>query len=159
MTTPSPPATGVTLTVDTVPTPALVIDAAVAAANIAKLGDYAGRHGLAVRPHTKTHKSVAVARAQLAAGASGLTVAKVGEAEALLPAFGPGAADLLVAYPAVDEPRTRRLAALDDGLRQRLDDALRRVRGVGHGCMLECIQFCETIYKLTRLGTETLKPC
>lgn len=99
-------------TVATVPTPALVIDAGVTAANIRTLADYARRHSLAVRPHAKTHKSVAVARRQLAAGAVGLTVAKVGEAEALLSAFDGRRPDILVAYPAVDEPRTSRLAAL-----------------------------------------------
>ena len=94
------------------PTPALVIDAAVARANIARLADYARRHGIAVRPHTKTHKSVELAAAQLEAGAIGLTVAKVGELEALLPAFAGRQPDFLLAYPAVDEPRTRRLAEL-----------------------------------------------
>jgi len=97
---------------DSLPTPALVIDGTVALANIAKLADYARHHGIGVRPHTKTHKSVEVARAQLAAGAVGLTVAKVGEAEALLPAFDGREPDFLLAYPAVDEARTRRLAAL-----------------------------------------------
>ena len=94
------------------PTPALVLDDRIVAANIARLAAYAAAHGLAVRPHTKTHKSVALARAQLAAGAAGLTVAKVGEAEALRPAFDDGPADVLVAYPTVDAARTHRLAAL-----------------------------------------------
>lgn len=93
-------------------TPALVIDGPVALANVAALAAYARDHGLGVRPHTKTHKSVELARAQLAAGAIGLTVAKVGEAEALLPAFDGREPDFLVAFPAVDEPRTRRLARL-----------------------------------------------
>ena len=48
----------------------------------------------------------------MAAGACGLTVAKVGEAEALLPAFDGGLADILVAYPTVDPARTQRLAML-----------------------------------------------
>ena len=48
----------------------------------------------------------------MAAGACGLTVAKVGEAEALLPAFDGGLADIFVAYPTVDPARTQRLAML-----------------------------------------------
>jgi D-serine deaminase-like pyridoxal phosphate-dependent protein len=96
-------------------TPALVIDAVTVGANIARLAAYAAAHGLAVRPHTKTHKSVALARAQLAAGACGITVAKVGEAEALLPAFASAPADMLIAYPAVDEARTCRIATLARG--------------------------------------------
>ncbi len=97
------------------PTPALVIAAARLRRNISRLADYGAAHGLAVRPHCKTHKSLAIARQQLAAGAGGLTVAKVGEAESLLPAWGGGPADLLLAYPAVDEARTRRLASLARG--------------------------------------------
>ncbi|NBX30114.1 DSD1 family PLP-dependent enzyme, partial [bacterium] len=56
-------------TIDLVPTPALVIDAAGVRRNIDRLASYAASHGLAVRPHTKTHKSVEIARQQLAAGA------------------------------------------------------------------------------------------
>ena len=99
-------------TIDCVATPALVIDAAVVRRNIERLASYAASHGLAVRPHTKTHKSVDIARQQLEAGAGGLTVAKVGEAEALLPAFKGGVPEVLVAYPVVDRARTQRLAAL-----------------------------------------------
>lgn len=99
-------------TIGTIPTPALVLDAARVRANVARVADYARVHGIAVRPHTKTHKSVAVAGLQLAAGAVGLTVAKVGEAEALARAFGDREPDILVAYPAVDPARTVRLAAL-----------------------------------------------
>ena len=98
--------------VDRLPTPAVVIDAATVRGNIERLAVFAAAHGIAVRPHTKTHKSIDVARLQLAAGAHGLTVAKVGEAEALLSAFADGRPDILVAYPTVDEPRTTRLAAL-----------------------------------------------
>jgi D-serine deaminase-like pyridoxal phosphate-dependent protein len=66
-----------------IPTPAIVLDAATVRGNIDRLTVYAASHGIAVRPHTKTHKSIDVAVLQLAAGARGLTVAKVGEAEAL----------------------------------------------------------------------------
>ncbi|MEX0671013.1 MAG: alanine racemase [Pirellulales bacterium] len=99
-------------TVDSVATPALVIDASRVDRSIARVSAYANTHLFAVRPHTKTHKSVEIARLQLAAGACGLTVAKVGEAEALLPAFDGGLADILVAYPTVDPARTQRLAKL-----------------------------------------------
>lgn len=93
-------------------TPALVIEAATVRRNVERLATYAAARGIAVRPHTKTHKSIDVARLQLDAGAHGLTVAKLGEAEALLPAFSGTRPDILVAYPTVDEPRTTRLAAL-----------------------------------------------
>ena len=99
-------------TVAGVATPALIVDGARVRRNVDHLAAYAAAHHLAVRPHAKTHKSVEVARLQLAAGSRGLTVAKVGEAEALLAAFTAGPADLLVAYPTVDVARTTRLAEL-----------------------------------------------
>jgi D-serine deaminase-like pyridoxal phosphate-dependent protein len=90
------------------PTPALVIDGFVARRNIQRLADYAAKHRLGVRPHTKTHKNKFIAGLQIEAGAIGLTIAKVGEAEQLQEA----ANDLLMAYPAVDSTRCHRLAEL-----------------------------------------------
>jgi D-serine deaminase-like pyridoxal phosphate-dependent protein len=95
-------------TLDTIPTPALVVDEAVALHNIAKLADYGRQHNLRIRPHTKTHKSLRIAKAQMKAGANGLTVAKVGEAEVMAEAGD----DILIAYPALDPARTARIAAL-----------------------------------------------
>jgi D-serine deaminase-like pyridoxal phosphate-dependent protein len=98
---------------DEIPTPALVIDGGIARRNVLRLADYCRTHDLALRPHTKTHKSVFIAGLQLDAGAAGITVAKAGEAEALLPAFaGRGVPDILVAYPPVDPARSARIAAL-----------------------------------------------
>jgi D-serine deaminase-like pyridoxal phosphate-dependent protein len=62
-------------------TPAMLIDLDIVDANIANMAAFAGRAGLRLRPHVKTHKSVAMARRQLAAGAAGLCVATVSEAE------------------------------------------------------------------------------
>ncbi len=90
------------------PTPMMVIDAAVVRRNLDRLGGYTAPHGLRVRPHTKTHKSRVLAAQQLAAGSPGLTVAKVGEAEC----FADLCDDLLLAYPAVDPSRCQRLAVL-----------------------------------------------
>lgn len=94
----------------TLPTPALVVDGAVARRNIDRLAAYCRSHGVGLRPHTKTHKSRFVGGLQLAAGAIGLSVAKVGEAEVMATAGTP--VDLLMAYPAVDPARTARLARL-----------------------------------------------
>src|SRR5437868_6188778 len=94
--------------VDELPTPSLVIDGPTARRNIERLAVYAKQHGLKFRPHTKTHKSRFIAGLQMAAGAVGLAVAKVGEAEQLQDS----AVDFLMAYPAVDAARCRRLAAL-----------------------------------------------
>jgi D-serine deaminase-like pyridoxal phosphate-dependent protein len=68
------------------------------------------RRGIALRPHAKTHKSVAVARMQLAGGAHGITVGTLGEAEVFSAA---GIDDLFLAYPIwADGPKAARLRAL-----------------------------------------------
>ena len=79
-------------------TPALLVDLEPMERNLRRAADYAGKHGLRLRPHTKTHKSPRIGRRQLDLGAAGLTVAKVGEAEVMLDA---APADLLVAYPVI----------------------------------------------------------
>jgi D-serine deaminase-like pyridoxal phosphate-dependent protein len=89
-------------------TPALLIDETIVARNISRLAAYAKAHGIGVRPHTKTHKSIEMAHRQITAGAMGLAVAKVGEAEAMAQASD----DILMAYPAVDPNRCQRLALL-----------------------------------------------
>jgi D-serine deaminase-like pyridoxal phosphate-dependent protein len=94
------------------PTPYLRVDVERVRANVARVAASAAAAGVALRPHAKTHKSVDVARLQLAAGAAGLTVATVGEAEAFA---AQGCTDLFVAYPLWLTPDlARRLRALAD---------------------------------------------
>lgn len=94
---------------ETFATPALVIDLAVVERNLARMAGYVKQHGLSLRPHTKTHKSLFMARRQLEhGGATGLTVAKAGEAEVMAQA----SPELYLAYPALDRPRLRKLADL-----------------------------------------------
>jgi D-serine deaminase-like pyridoxal phosphate-dependent protein len=90
------------------PTPHVRIDLSIARANIERVAQYGAEHGLAIRPHTKTHKSLVMAQLQSRAGAIGLTVAKVGELEALVDATD----DWLIAYPILDPARSRRAARL-----------------------------------------------
>src|SRR5690348_10442959 len=78
-------------------TPCTLIAAEVVGRNLARIADYCQQHGIALRPHTKTHKSKRIAQMQLDAGAAGLTVAKPGEAD-VMSALG---AEVLVAYPSV----------------------------------------------------------
>ncbi len=100
---------------DEVPTPALVVDLAVLDANLASMAAEARRRGVDLRPHAKTHKSVAVGRRQLAAGAVGLSVATVGEAEVFA---RHGFDDLFIAYPLwADRHRGARLGALAERTR------------------------------------------
>jgi D-serine deaminase-like pyridoxal phosphate-dependent protein len=89
-------------------TPALVVDPQKVSRNIERMAAYCHEHDLAIRPHTKTHKSRQVASLQMEAGALGLTAAKVGEAELMAEV----ADDILLGYPAIDAARTARLAHL-----------------------------------------------
>jgi D-serine deaminase-like pyridoxal phosphate-dependent protein len=90
------------------PTPALIVDLDRVQRNITRLAEYARSHALNVRPHTKTHKSKQMAQLQIAAGAKGLTAAKVGEAIQ----FAEIENDILIAYPAFDPIRAPRLVQL-----------------------------------------------
>jgi len=87
-------------------TPALYVDLDAMERNIARMQERCRNWGVELRPHVKTHKIPEIARMQLEAGAIGITVAKVGEAEVL-----PGD-DVLIAYPLLKAklPRLRELA-------------------------------------------------
>ena len=89
-----------------VETPALVVDLEIMDRNLRRVAEYAAARRLRLRPHTKTHKTAELGRRQLALGAAGLTVAKVGEAEVMVDA---GPADLLVAFPVVGTKKIERL--------------------------------------------------
>jgi len=99
---------------DSIETPAVLVDLDVVERNVAAMAERARRAGVRLRPHAKTHKTVEIGRLQLAAGAGGLSVAKVGEAEVFAAA---GFQDLFVAYPVVGEDKGRRLLALSDRAR------------------------------------------
>jgi D-serine deaminase-like pyridoxal phosphate-dependent protein len=98
-------------------TPDLVIDLDVVERNAARLAGALAARGVALRPHVKTHKSIAIARLQLAAGARGVTVGNLGEAEVF--AEG-GIDDIFIAYPVWTEgPKAARVRTLNErpGLR------------------------------------------
>jgi D-serine deaminase-like pyridoxal phosphate-dependent protein len=91
-------------------TPYLRVDTARLRANVARVAERAATAGVSLRPHAKTHKCAEVARLQLEAGAVGLTVATIGEAEAFVEH---GVEDLFIAYPLwVTETSARRLRDL-----------------------------------------------
>ena len=93
-------------------TPALVLDVEALDRNIAAMAAFAAKSGLKLRPHAKTHKSVDIARRQIAAGALGVCCAKLGEAEAL--AEG-GIDNILITSPVVGEAAVERLVDLSAG--------------------------------------------
>jgi D-serine deaminase-like pyridoxal phosphate-dependent protein len=94
---------------DELETPCLVVDVERLERNIARMAALAAEAGVRLRPHAKTHKLVEVAQRQLAAGAAGLTVAKLGEAE-LFADHGVG--DLFIAYPLWGAQKWERLCRL-----------------------------------------------
>jgi D-serine deaminase-like pyridoxal phosphate-dependent protein len=87
-------------------TPALCIDLDRLQRNVERMAKASEGRNVALRPHAKTHKSVEVARRQIAAGAVGLTVATIGEAEVFA---ARGIEDIFIAYPiwAVGEKAAR----------------------------------------------------
>jgi 3-hydroxy-D-aspartate aldolase len=90
-------------------TPALILDLDAFDRNIAKMADLARAAGIGLRPHAKTHKCPAIALRQIAAGAVGQCVQKVGEAEALVAG---GVKDVLISNEIVGESKLRRVARL-----------------------------------------------
>jgi len=94
--------------------------------------------GVQLWPHLKTHKMVEVARRQLAAGAAGLTCAKISEAEALLPAFDErnrdgGQRAIFIAHSLADESKAPRLRQLASSL----DELLLACTSQAHAPVLE----------------------
>ena len=90
-------------------TPCVVIDMEKTRKNIADMQRAADAAGCALRPHIKTHKMVRFAKMQIAAGAKGITCAKLSEAEIM--ADG-GIDDIFIAYPLIGTAKTNRLPAL-----------------------------------------------
>lgn len=90
-------------------TPDLVIDLGALQTNVDRIAAAAAAHGVGVRPHIKTHKLIQVARMQMNAGAVGIQVAKLGEAEVMVEA---GILDVLVGYPIVGKAKVERLVGL-----------------------------------------------
>jgi D-serine deaminase-like pyridoxal phosphate-dependent protein len=91
-------------------TPAVTILLARMEDNINRVQRHLERHGLANRPHIKTHKIPAIAKLQVAAGAAGITCQKLGEVEAFVDA---GACDdILLTFNIIGDAKTERLMAL-----------------------------------------------
>src|SRR4051794_9260550 len=90
-------------------TPCVLVDLDVLEDNVARMARFAAEHGVQLRPHAKSHKTLEVAVRQRAAGAAGLTVAKLDEAEAFLSA---GFDDLFIANEVVGIDKWQRLAGM-----------------------------------------------
>lgn len=98
------------MTVDSLRTPAVLIDRARAFRNLDRMQAAASARGIRLRPHAKTHKSPVVARWQIDRGAVGICCAKLGEAEVFAAA---GIADIRLPYPLNPANADRLIALLD----------------------------------------------
>ncbi len=98
--------------VDELDTPVLVVDLDRFESNVAAMATYCRQQGVSWRPHSKSHKSPDIARIQLAAGAIGLTCAKLSEAEIFVEH---GVTDILLANQLASPARLEGLARLQEG--------------------------------------------
>src|SRR5215207_7187464 len=119
-------------------TPYLLVDGPKMERNIQKMAHVARENGVALRPHVKTHKIPGIATDQVEAGASGITVAKLSEAEVM--ADG-GIEDIFIAYPLVTEAKIRQAARLAERVRLVVGvdslEGARRLTGVAEDQTLE----------------------
>ena len=142
---------------DQVDTPNVLVDLDVAERNIERYQAHCDAHGLALRPHIKTHKLPRLARRQLAAGAIGITCQKISEAEAMLSEGGID--DVLLTYNIIGETKLRRLRALAGRVRLGVvADNAETVRGLsgtfaGTGTPLRVLVECDT--GAGRCGVQT----
>ncbi|HEX2189717.1 MAG TPA: D-TA family PLP-dependent enzyme [Longimicrobiaceae bacterium] len=100
-------------TIHEIETPAALVDVDRMRANLRRAAEYCRAHGLAWRPHVKTHKTPELAAEQLRAGAVGVTVATPREAEVMAAV----ADDVLLAYPPFGASKLARLVALPGRVR------------------------------------------
>ncbi|HEY3058894.1 MAG TPA: alanine racemase [Chloroflexota bacterium] len=130
--------------IDELDTPRVVIDLDVLERNVERMAQFARERKVQLRPHAKSHKTVEVAMRQRTAGCTGLTVAKLDEAEAFLNA---GFADLFIANEVVGVDKWYRLARLqqrgrvavgiDSALAASGLDAIARANGVEVPVLIE----------------------
>lgn len=90
-------------------TPALLLDLDLMERNIARMAEAFRSLSAKLRPHAKTHKTPIIGQKQIAAGAIGITCAKLGEAEVMVEG---GIRDVLIANQIVGAPKIRRLISL-----------------------------------------------
>lgn len=97
------------MTLEDLDTPVMVVDLDNMERNIASWQTEISSHNVKLRPHVKTHKVPDIAKLQLEAGAVGITVAKVAEAEVFA---AQGIKDIFIAYPIVGATKWQRVAEL-----------------------------------------------
>jgi D-serine deaminase-like pyridoxal phosphate-dependent protein len=144
--------------VDDLETPAVTVLLDVLADNIRRVQAHLSKHGLANRPHVKTHKIPELGRMQMEAGAIGITCQKLGEVEVFTRA---GVADdVLLAFNVLGEAKLERLMALRKRLKRLVvvidNEVVAKglsAAGVRHGADVRFLVECDT--GLGRNGVQT----
>ena len=95
--------------VNAIDTPGLVVDLDAMKRNLGRMAEFARKHGVRWRPHAKMHKSVALAKLQMHAGAVGVCVQKTSEAEAMVAG---GIYDVYISNEVIAGWKLARVAAL-----------------------------------------------
>lgn len=95
-------------------TPTVVVDKQIMMSNIKKMNTIASKNKVELRPHAKTHKIPWIASQQIKAGAKGIAVAKLAEAEVMAEN---GIEDIFIAYPIVSNQKINRLLELNNKIR------------------------------------------
>jgi D-serine deaminase-like pyridoxal phosphate-dependent protein len=139
-------------------TPAVTVRLDIMEDNIRRAQEHLARHGIANRPHVKTHKIPAIGKLQMRAGAVGITCQKLGEVEVFADA---GVADdVLLTYNVVGPRKAERLAALTRRLRRLAvvldNEPVARglsEAGVRHGVDVRFLVECDTGFG--RNGVQT----
>ena len=135
------------MNIDQLDTPVAVVDLDKLGANIAALQAYLDQHGIANRPHIKTHKIPEIAHMQLNAGAAGISCQKIGEAEIMAQA---GIRDIFLPYNILGEAKLERLMRLARRVRMSVTaDSEAVVRGLSAaagraGLTLPVLVECDT---------------
>ncbi len=142
--------------VETLETPVAIVDLDKLQANIAKFQGYLDEHGIANRPHIKTHKIPEIAHMQLSAGAVGITCQKIGEAEVMAQA---GIRDIFLPYNIIGESKLERLMRLAHRVKLSVTaDSAFTVRGLSGAAQREGLEL-ETLVEfdsgLGRCGVQT----
>lgn len=99
------------MNIKNIDTPALLLDSELVMSNLIIMQEYANKLNVLLRPHTKTHKMPVLARKQIELGASGIAVAKVGEAEVMAVN---GIKDIFIANEIVGKEKLERIRKLSD---------------------------------------------
>ena len=98
-----------TINIDSIDTPALVVDETVVRKNISAMQRHCDEQSLKFRPHVKTHKSIQLAKMQIDAGVCGINCQKISEAEVMA---GAGIDDILITFNIIGEQKLARLLKL-----------------------------------------------